>query len=169
MAIQLESGVGFYNENKHFKLEFVGVKQVNGQYVKRQFAVGVYTFSNPYSANMFSYLLKKYNKQDDAKATVLLFEEKLAASAAASFWNFVQIDWQALISEKSLKLDWVGIMTELAVAAGGWAFTKLKQGSAVGNFNPYSAQQDREQYVFYAIAYWKQNPTYGPAYKNAQW
>jgi hypothetical protein len=168
MSIQLESGVALYDPAQHVMLEFVGVNQVSGKYVTRNFACGFYTFSNPYSANMFSYLYRRDNNQADAKATVQLFEQQLAASAPTGFLKFVQIDWWTLFRNGSLKLDWVGIVTELAVAAGGWAFTKMQQGSSVGEFNPYSPQQDREGYVNYAIAYWKQNPSYGPAYKKAK-
>ncbi len=165
MSIQLESGVAIYDPAKHLRCEFLGVNQVHGKYVSRKFVCGNIAFSNPYSANMFSFLFRRY-APDVANATVLLFEQKMVESAPVAYLKFVQIDWVTLFTKGALELDWVGIVTDVAVALAGCAFISTYQDSSVGEFNPYSPKEDREVYVQYAIAYWTKHPTYGPAYKK---
>jgi hypothetical protein len=165
MSIQLESGVSVYDPSQHSRCEFFGVTQVHGKYVGKKFVCGNIAFSNPYSANMFSFVWRHYSPEI-AKATVLLFEQKMVESAPIAYLKFVQIDWSALFSKGAVALDWVGIVTEVAVALAGCAFVSLYQDSSVGEFNPYSPKEDVDVYVQYAIAYWAKHPSYGPAYKK---
>jgi hypothetical protein len=165
MSIFLEPGVMVYDDaqlGRH--LEFIGVRDPNHM-AYTHFFVGAYGFSNPYSANMFAYLFHRYNGEV-AKSTVMLFESDLQKSAVKKFWDFCDISWGDVFKGNVTKVvDWQGIVQDLAIAAGGWAFRQLRMDQALADRNPYSAEQDQEQYVVYAIAWWRSSPTRTPAYK----
>jgi hypothetical protein len=166
MALSLETGVKPYTMSDFGKsFEFVGEWDSKAKGVHTKFYVGAYGFSNPFSANMFAYLFRQYDG-NTAKSVVKLFEQDLKKSSASKFMGMIEIDWKGIF-EKGMKgaVDWQGTVTNLAVAAGGWAVTQYRLGNVLADQNPNSAKQDSEQYVAYAIAYWGKNPTKGPAYR----
>ncbi len=166
MTIQLEKGVRAYGLNDYGRsLEFVGEWDSSAKGMHTQFSVGAYGFSNPYSANMFSYLYRQYDP-DTAKSTVQLFEKTLKKSALKGFYELLKINWGDVLARNWRNaLDWQATVINLAVAAGGWCMTQLRLSGALAEQNPNSAKQDQEEYVNYAIAYWGKNPMRGPAYQ----
>ena len=165
--IALEPSIKCY-EFSMKSLDFVGQMKVDGKFVETKFMFGAYGFSNPFSANMFAFLFRTY-EAGVAISTVTLYEEELAKSAPAKFKEFVHYSWGKAFQAGNLAkgFEWQKIVLDLSVAAGGWAFTRLRLSGALANANPYSAKADQEEYVMYAIAYMKDHPEEGPAYKIA--
>ncbi len=166
MHITLEMSVRALDSSDYGKnYEFVGELKINGKFVTNKFICGAYAFSNPYSANMFSYLFRTYDSQT-AKSAVSLFEKKMVESNAKKAWDFVSLDWKEILKGGLKKaIDWKGIVMDLAVALAGLGFRSIMLESVNPELNPYSAKQDEEQYVAYALAYWHKNPMNGPAYR----
>lgn len=160
----VESGVKAFQGYQKGQI-FIGETVINNTGVASKFTYGTYVFSNIHSANMFAYLSKKYDNKI-AQSAVELFEKKLAQSSAVPFLQFVQLDLEELLTKGKLKPDVIGILTDVAIAIGGSIITGVRIRNELGQYNPNSAKHDQEQYVLYAIAYWRHNPTHGPAYQS---
>ena len=166
---RLEPGVHVYDHWHSGPVrDFVGEWDTSKK-LNSNFYVGAFCFSNPYSANMFAYLYRKYGLAT-ARSTVASFEKTLAKSAGRKFWDMTSFNWGELFSARSIGtavskgVDWESVVRDVALAIGGSMFrnTMLNQGNP--QINPYSAAQDEDEYVNYAIAYWQKNPGSGPAY-----
>jgi len=126
--------------------------------------VGMYGFSNVYSASIFSYLNSKGDEfgYEVAKAAVERFELLLArAGALQNAGKLGWLDTATTLNPRSGLID-----TYLVALNGiGDATMQAKLYAADDAGNPYPpASGDVEKYVDYAILYWKKYPKTGPAY-----
>ncbi len=161
---RLEVGVRPWTLDKAgFNFDYVW-KYERGSTESVSYYFGAYGFSNPYSANMFAYLYRNWGGAC-ARSTTMLFEEELKKAAWKKWIKFVKIDWKGLVQEGAKgAIDWPEIVMDLAVEAGGYYMNKLRLSNALADQNNYLPTDDPEEYVDYAIAYWKAHPDQGPAY-----
>lgn len=132
---------------------------------KKSLFIGNYSFSNPFSANMFAYIRREYSNET-AVSTVNLFEKNMGKSAPRRFYDMTEFDWGAIFRGNIRGgFDVQGTITSLAVEAGGYAVTQIRLSGTLPQYNPNSPESDPDPYTWYAIAYWGKFPTNGPAYK----
>ena len=171
MSIQLELGVVVQEYDSGTRL---GVYFPNQTY---HYRVGSYDLSSVYSANMFAYLFRRINPEM-AKKVVTEFETIMTGNAAGkeAFKTIIStIDWKPLLTGNApLALTGTlknAITTACDLALGAGVRSLL--GMTSGKFNPYPPVTDgvlwandsvNQQYILYAIDYWKKNPATGPAY-----
>jgi hypothetical protein len=174
MKIQLEAGV---TTQKYSSGNFVGVWLPD---TPKHYRFGNYEFSNVYSANMFSYLFR-HDSPKLAQQAVVAFETKLTGSDAkkTAFKTIAStIDWKTAATG-NVPAALIGtlknaVSTACDLALGVAVRTALVSTSGI--YNPYPAEKSailwvgssaRDQYIEYAIGYWKKFAQNGPAYKSS--
>lgn len=162
MSVPVELGVKAYKYNGQYR-EFIGWTRGKKE---KNLSCGAYSFSNIYSANMFSYLFRKEG-MITAKKTVVAFEKKINTSVAeASFKEIIGlVDWQTLVTGnvpaavagtikngvKKICSATIGRVT----IAGLVATTPTRHN----RFTPPS-----DEFIQYALRYWEKHPLQGPSY-----
>ena len=132
---------------------------------------GTYGFTNPYSANMFSYLFRYQPKNSTfsyttAPKTVQAFEDEMFKTAGQLFWDMVELDWNALVQgDPRSFVDLKGMIEKMCGRiVGVWVMgEQIRAGMPTNHYYP--DDSGRAQYVEYAIRYWARHPMQGPAYR----
>lgn len=172
--ITLEPGVTY---EKYPTGTLVGVYLPN---TPRHFMCAGFEFNNPFSANMFAYLKQRHGVAM-AKEAVVKVEEKITGSSAGkeAFKTIAGIvDWKSLMTGNppaallgTLKN---AVSTACDLALGAAVKAALQQG--YGRYNPYPPVNEGilwvgdsidDQFVSYAIGYWRKNPADGYAYRSS--
>ena len=155
----------------------VGVYLPNQTY---HYRVGGYDFSNIFSANMFAHL-QTTKGVEKAKMVIKAFETKMTANEAGkeAFITIIStIDWKPLLTGNAPAALTGTLKNAVSLACdkalGGWVRSQFVQ--SYGNKNPFDPIVDgplwapdsvREQFLLYAIDYWKTHQDEGPAYRSS--
>lgn len=156
---------------KSSHLSFIGYK-IGGLTPEMDYQVGVYGFSNPITATMYAYL----SGHADVGAAVARtcaeqLEEKLQnVGMLSSLGSITPLDVVAAVVP-------YGKLVEAGSKISGFAgdavdAARLTSGASAARYNPYTPNGKlywggwgHNQYISYAMAYWKKYPSYGPAYQ----
>lgn len=127
---------------------------------KTCFTMGRFGFNNPYSATMFGYLFQKGYSEKTGRNCVERMEMLLDPSGK----NLEKYspNWTDLIPHKGVKITIQ--MAGKIMDAGGDAMMNqdLVTKGAYNSYEP--GGPSYKEYVSYALLYWKNKPTHGPAY-----
>ena len=173
--VKKETGVEY---QRYSSGTYVGVRA--GRSFERHFKCGAYSFSNVFSANMFSYLSRSVGGEN-AKSVVIAFEEKTTGSAAGreALKTIVGIvEWELLLTGNAPGAAVATLKNAVSTAChmvlGSAVMSQLEKG--YGGYNPYPPIKDgilwvgdsaNSQYIDYAFKYWRLHPLQGPAYVSS--